>query len=40
VLAAFGLVLDQAGQELGVAPLLGDRLLGAHLQRLEDAGEP
>ena len=28
VLAALGLVLDQAGQELDVRPLLGDRLLG------------
>ena len=39
VLAALGLVLDQARQELDVRPLLGDRLLGADLERVEDAGE-
>ena len=37
VLAALGLVLDQAGQELDVRPVLGDRLLGADLERVEDA---
>ena len=37
VLAALGLVLDQARQELDVRPPLGDRLLGADLERVEDA---
>ena len=39
MLTPFGLVLDQAGQELGIAPLLSDRLLGAYLERVEDARE-
>src|SRR5207253_1301354 len=31
--------LDQARQELGVAPVLGDGLLGADLERVQDARE-
>ena len=33
------LVLQQPGEELPIGPLLGNRLLGAHLQTLQDARE-